>query len=638
MVALGHLSHHLVLFCILYCLAFVLMLALIYRFPEYLDHYRAILLIVILGFTGRAIFLIYPPGNDIYRYIWEGYIQNQGFNPYIYAPDDPVLTDLANGNLYSIWQSVNHKSFSAIYPPLSLLIFRLLAGIRPDPMLFKIVMVLMDVLLMIILALIIKIKKLPVRQLLLYACNPLVILFIAGEGHMDGIQAFFLFAAILFFFWHKDFAGFLSLGLSATMKYFSAVAIPFWITGKNRLKWSTVFLPLILIIPFSDAGSHVARSLFAFGTSLHYNDSLFALLRWLFGNYAYLVGVVLFLIGLTWIVLCVHDPLRGVYVACGFLLVLLPTLHPWYLILIAPFMIFYSSKALLWLQLAMVFTFPVLAVDYQTGIFQENHWLKIIVYGPFYMLLIRGLFHDGELFRQRRYSRPASISVVIPTLNESENLRRILTSLQNRKALKEVIIADGGSNDDTRQIAQNYGARVVQGRTGRGIQIKAGVETAKGDVLVILHADCIVPKGLFVKILSALQANPCAAGGACKMYFENKNIKTRLVAGLNNLRALLTGISFGDQAQFFRIEALSQLGGFPELMLMEDVELSLRLKQTGRLLLLKDKVTASGRRWNTGSFSRNFLKVIWLFFRYLIERRLGIIKEYGQKYYIDYYS
>ena len=116
----------------------------------------------------------------------------------------------------------------------------------------------------------------------------------------------------------------------------------------------------------------------------------------------------------------------------------------------------------------------------------------------------------------------------------------------------------------------------------------------------------------FVKILNALQENPCAAGGACNMSFANKNIKTRMVAGLNNLRALLTGISFGDQAQFFRIEALDQLGGFPKLILMEDVELSLRLKQTGRLLLLKTvkalRLPAFIRRYST------FLPILKRFF------------------------
>jgi rSAM/selenodomain-associated transferase 2 len=637
MVALGHLSNYLTLFCILYCLAFVLLLALVSRFPEHLDDYRAFLLMIILGFTGRAIFLFYPPGNDIYRYIWEGYIQNHGFNPYIYAPDDPALSAIANGKMNPIWESINHKSFSAIYPPLTLLVLRLLAGLKPDPMLFKIFMVFMDVGLMIVLALIIKIRKIPVRQLLLYACNPLVIVFIAGEGHLDGIQAFFLFMAIFFFVKRKGIAGFLLLGLSAIIKYFTVVAIPFWVTGKNRLKWLIVFLPLIFYIPFSDAGSNVAKSLYSYGANLHYNDSIFTLLRWLFGNSALLVGIILILIGLAWIFLFVQDPLRSVYLACGLLLVFLPTLHPWYLILIAPFMVFFSSKAWLWLQLAMVFTFPVLAIDYQTGVFQEIHWLKIFAYVPFYILVIWGLFRNGQLFNQRRYSGPTFVSVVIPTLNESKELIRILTSLQNQEALKEVIVADGGSMDDTCELAEEYNARVVQGRAGRGFQIKAGVETATGDVLLILHADCIAPEGLLANIIGALKANPHVAGGACRMSFENIHFKTRMVAGLNNLRTRLTGISFGDQAQFFRIEALDQLGGFPKLMLMEDVELSVRLKQTGRLLFLKDRVAVSSRRWMTGSFARNFLKVIRLFVLYLIERRLGLIREFGHKYYIDYY-
>ena len=638
MVALGHLSHHLILFSILYCLAFFLMLTLAYRFPEHLDDYRAFLLIIILGFTGRAIFLFYPPGNDIYRYIWEGYIQNQGFNPYIYAPDDPALSLIANGDLDFIRESINHRSYAAIYPPFTLLVFRLLAGLKPDPMLFKIFMVLMDSGLMVVLALIIKIKKLPQHRLLLYACNPLVIVFIAGEGHLDGVQVFFLFTAIFLFYKHKDIAGFLSLGLSVMTKYLTVLAIPFWITGKNRLKWLMVFLPILLYIPFWDAGRNVFKSLLTFGTDLHYNDSIFALLRWLCGNSAPLVGFILILMAMAWIFLIIHDPLRSIYLACGFLLVLLPTLHPWYLILIAPFLIFFPSKAWLWLQLAMVFTFPVLAVDYQTGIFQENHWLKMFIYVPFYILLIRGFFGKGQLFNQKRYSRPASISVVIPTLNESKNLARTLASLQNRKGVREVIIADGGSTDDTCEIAEKYNARVVQGRKGRGLQIKTGVEAVTGDILVILHADCLAPKGMFDKILGALRENPHVVGGACCMAFENTNIKTGIVAGLNNLRAMLTGISFGDQAQFFRMEALDQMGGFPELMLMEDVELSLRLKQTGRLLFLKETVTASGRRWRTGSFTNNFLKVIRLFILYLIERRLGIVKEFGHKYYIDYYN
>jgi rSAM/selenodomain-associated transferase 2 len=638
MVALGHLSHHLILFCILYGLGFVLLLTLVSRFPEHLDPYRAFFVIIILGFTARAIFLLYPAGNDIYRYIWEGYIQNQGFNPYIYAPEDPALSVIARGDLYPIWESVNHKSYPAVYPPLTLLIFRFLAGVKPDPVLFKIFMVLLEVGLMIVLATIVKLKKLPAKRLLLYACNPLVIVFIAGEGHLDGIQVFFLFLALFFFLNNKNIAGFLSLGFSAVIKYLTAIAIPFFLTAKNRWKWLAVLVPIVLYIPYVATGSDAFMSLVSFSTHMHYNDSLFGLLRWLFGNYTPLVTGILIVIGLVWIFLFVHDPLRSAYLACGFLLVFLPTLHPWYLILIAPFLIFFPSRAWLWLQAAMLFTFPVMAIDSNTGVFQEIQWLKIFEYVPFYGLLLWGIFGNGQLFNEKRYSRPRTISVVIPTLNEAEILDRNLLSLQTRTGLKEIIIADGGSTDDTCKIAHNLGARVVLSQKGRGGQIKSGLEAASGDVILILHADCIARKGLFAKILDALEAKPHIAGGACGMSFEHLDSKTRIIAALNNTRSLLIGISFGDQAQFFRTEALEQVGGFPDMMLMEDVELSLRLKQAGRVMFLRNGLTASGRRWQTGSFLSNFLKVIRLFIRYLIERRMGIVKASGQTYYEEYYG
>jgi rSAM/selenodomain-associated transferase 2 len=638
MVVLGHLSHHLILFCILYGLGFILLLALVSRFPEHLDPYRAFFVIIILGFTARAIFLFYPAGNDIYRYIWEGYIQNQGFNPYIYPPDDPALSVIARGDLHPIWESVNHKSYSAVYPPLMLLIFRFLAGVKPDPMLFKIFMVLLDVGLMIILAAIVRLRKLTAKRLLLYACNPLVIVFIAGEGHFDGIQVFFLFLALFFFLINKNIAGFLSLGFSAVIKYFTAIAIPFFLTTKNRWKWLVVLLPIVLYFPYVAAGSDAFRSLVSFSTSMHYNDSLFALLHWLFGSSALLVGCILIIIGLVWIFLFVHDSLRSVYLACALLLVFLPTLHPWYLLLIAPFLIFFPSRAWLWLQAAMLFTFPVMAIDSNTGVFQEIHWLKIFEYVPFYGLLLWGIFGNGQLFNEKSYSRPRTISVIIPTLNEAEILDRSLLSLQNRTGLKEIIIADGDSTDGTCKIAPNLGARVVHSQKGRGIQIKSGIEAASGDVILILHADCIARKGLFTKILGTLEAKPHIAGGACGMSFEHLDIKTRIIAALNNTRSLLTGISFGDQAQFFRTEVLEQVGGFPDMMLMEDVELSLRLKQAGNIMFLRNGVTASGRRWQVGAFSSNFLKVIRLFVRYLIERRMGRGKASGQTYYKEYYG
>jgi len=638
MVALGHLSHHLIVFSMLYCFAFILLIALVRRFPEHLSSYQAFLIVLTLGFTGRVLFLFYPAGNDIYRYVWEGQIQNLGFNPYMLAPNDPALSGIAHGKLYPIWQHINHKAFSAVYPPLTLLMFRLMVWLNPNPMLFKIILVLFDMGLMIVLGLLIKLKQLPVKRLLLYACNPLVIIFIAGEGHLDGLQVFFLFLGLFFLVSHKKIVGFLCLGLAAVSKYLAAVAIPYFVSYRSRVKWLVVFLPLALFIPYLDAGKELISSVVSFGAGMHYNDSLFAVLRLLFGGTAHLLGVILLLMCFIWIFLFVHDRLRSVYLALCCLIVFLPTLHPWYLILIAPFMVFFPSKAWMYLQAAVVFTFPVIAFDHKTGIFQELHWLKLLEYGPFYVLLALGIFRKGLFENDRLYSAPQNISVIIPTLNEAGSISQCLMSLKNRTAMKEVIIADGGSIDKTREIAANHGARVVESQKGRGVQISTGVAAAEGDAMLILHADCFIKKGLLSRILNALRANPQAAGGACGMQFENQHAKMRIVACMNNIRALFTDISFGDQAQFFRREAFSQIDGFPVMMLMEDVELSLRLKQIGRVLFLRNGVLASGRRWKDKSFSRNFFKVIRLFVRYLIERRLGKVKATDQQYYNDYYG
>jgi GT2 family glycosyltransferase len=153
-----------------------------------------------------------------------------------------------------------------------------------------------------------------------------------------------------------------------------------------------------------------------------------------------------------------------------------------------------------------------------------------------------------------------------------------------------------------------------------------------------MHADCEAKRGVFERILKILEENPHAAGGAVGMQFKQKKLRTRVVAALNNLRALLTGVSFGDQAQFFRSEALDAIGGFPSMMLMEDVELSLRLKEVGGLVFLSDGILVSGRRWQGNHFSYNLMTVFHLFPRYLIERRFCRHDRLKQHYYNVYYD
>ena len=688
--AMGPLGRHLPASMVFYAMGFILLIALVRSFPENLKPSRSWILVFVLGVCSRLLFLPYPPGNDIFRYIWEGAVQNHGLNPYAIPPDSPSAVRLAVGELGSVWERINHRWLAAAYPPAAMLLFRLLAAISPSALFFKAVFILFDLGVMALLVRVLRHRGLPAARLLLYAANPLVIVFTAGEGHLDVVQVFFLglgcvllqhrnlddfvkrptsalrfislslrrtmstprdtrLARLEFGTFYKVVCksafydpikiagGALAIGIAVMSKYLSAVAAPFLMGRGNGVKPLAVFVPLLLFVPYLDAGWGIFGSLAELGAAMHYNDSIAAVFRYSLGPAALpALGGLLFLC-LAWVFLSVDDALHSVYLALGCVLLFLPTLHPWYLVLIAPFLCVFPSRAWLYLQAAALFTFPVMAGDMRTGLFQEVPWLKFPEYLPFYGLLVWGIVRNGYLVRERRFVPPASISVVIPVFNEAAHIERCLSAIPVGAPVCEVIVADGGSTDDTVGIARAKGARVIHSEKGRGIQIAAAAQAAKGDVLLILHADSVLRAGAAERIISALSTAPDAAGGCFGMAFEGGGLATRWIARLNNLRAMVTGIAFGDQAQFARTEALRRIGGVPALMLMEDVELSLRLKSAGRVVYLGQGVRASGRRWQHGSFRRNFLMVVGLFFRYLLKRRLGLNPD-ERRYYRKYYG
>lgn len=639
LVVLAPLGKNLCLFSVLYGLGHILMILMVRYFPMGVTARQAFAGIMLLGILARIIFLPFPVANDVYRYVWEGYIQNLGFNPYRFAPLNPELAEIARGELFPVWQQINHPEYAAIYPPAALLLFRGLAWLKPNPFLFKAVMMGFDIGVMIVLMLIINLRGYRPSRLLFYAANPLVLVFVSGEVHLDIMQTFFLVLAVYLILSQKYPAvGFLALGLAILSKYLALIALPFLVNAENRKKSLAVFVPLALYLPFMEAGSGIFQSLGAFGANFHYNDSLTVLFRYVFTDLSLIASLICLALCLIWVFFLAHDQLHSVYLALACGLLFLPTLHPWYLLLIAPFLVFFPSRAWLYLLAATVFAFPAMAVDINTGVFVEIHWLKLFEYLPFYGLLLYGILRDGYLLRDAFFTTPETISVVIPTLNESTRLERCLNSLVGRFALKEIIVVDGGSTDETAVVAAELGARVKKSQKGRGLQIRNGIQVASGDVIVVLHADCVLKKGVFQRIMRELARHPNVVGGAVGMQFEPFNAKTKLIAFLNNLRALVTGISFGDQAQFFRVEALEATGGFPATMLMEDVELALRLKQVGRLIFLSKGVLISSRRWQDGGFSGNLITVLYLFSRYLIERRYRRNNSSNRYYYDIYYS
>ena len=221
---------------------------------------------------------------------------------------------------------------------------------------------------------------------------------------------------------------------------------------------------------------------------------------------------------------------------------------------------------------------------------------------------------------------------------EGEDISGALESLNEDAFVLERIVVDGGSRDGTQDIARRLGATVIETEKGRGHQISVGVRQSRGDIVLILHGDCRIRAGVLQRIQRALNCKSQYIGGALGMIYQSKTFTKRLLALLNNGRARLTGISFGDQAQFFRKKVLERLGGYPDQMLMEDVELSMRMKESGLTLFVPKGVAVSERRWIKMGFCKNFLRVVMLCLTYLVQRRLEMGNSARKDFYSRYYA
>jgi rSAM/selenodomain-associated transferase 2 len=178
------------------------------------------------------------------------------------------------------------------------------------------------------------------------------------------------------------------------------------------------------------------------------------------------------------------------------------------------------------------------------------------------------------------------------------NLSRIADGLRSvREQGHEVVIVDGGSRDNTLTIAYEVTDTVIISKKGRALQMNSGASIASGEVLLFLHADTLLPDDV-----SRIISDACADEnfwGRFDVRLSNERFVFRLIEYMMNLRSSLTSIVTGDQAIFVERKLFDRVGGFPEIALMEDIEISRRLKKVAKPVRLKQKVITSSRRWET---------------------------------------
>ncbi|MBI3303719.1 MAG: TIGR04283 family arsenosugar biosynthesis glycosyltransferase [Deltaproteobacteria bacterium] len=221
------------------------------------------------------------------------------------------------------------------------------------------------------------------------------------------------------------------------------------------------------------------------------------------------------------------------------------------------------------------------------------------------------------------------VSVVIPTLNEAEGIAQTLVRVRQAGEC-QIVVVDGGSRDGTPEIARLHADVVFSSPCGRARQMNAGAQAAAGEVVLFLHADTVLPYG-FPALLDQALRDPEVVGGRFDVRLDAPGWPFRMIETFMNVRSRLTHISTGDQAIFVRRETFLAVGGYPEVELMEDLELSRRLRRAGQIACLRARVTTSARRWQRDGVVRTIV-LMWIL---RLCHFFGVPPEHLKAFYAD---
>lgn len=342
--------------------------------------------------------------DDVYRYVWDGRVQLSGINPYLHPPSAPELEHLRD----EFYPGINHKDVPTVYPPVTQFYFRLVCSLAPAPTAMKCGLALFEFGIVLLLVGILRQRRQDGRRVLIYAWNPLPVIEVAGSGHSDALGVFFLMLSLYALNGGRRSAAVWALAAASLVKFVPVLALAaFWRRmGSSwfelRRRWCLLWFPALAAaayLPFAGAGEQLIAGLKAYAYKWRFNDALFSIVlgvseflnpgpdggslmlaKWI------CAGVLLLVV--LWTALRCSDVYRTLFAVMGAWLLLMPVLHPWYLMWILPFLpLFPRPSWILFSGLAFL-AYEVLIGYSRDGTWQEQTWVKWAQYGPFYFLLV----------------------------------------------------------------------------------------------------------------------------------------------------------------------------------------------------------------------------------------------------------
>ena len=334
--------------------------------------------------------------KDMYRYIWDGRVQHNGINPYLYPPGAAELENMRDDRIFP---NINRKGYQTVYPAGAQVFFRIFYILAGDSVTgYKAIMVFFDILTLLVLAAWLQTRGFTLSRIIVYAWNPLVIWEIAYSGHLEGLTVFLMSAAFYLHAIRKKIPAIIMLALAAAIKVYPALLLAALLNRGDRVKGLVTFAAAILVLylPFVGAGGKIAGFLPVYLNNPYesFNLGLKYFLMHLIPGLGYYPLTFLFIIVLAVAGLVVFlkekndtEVMRYAYILTGWLMILMPaSLHPWYVILIIPFLVFYPGAA--WLMFTCTVTLSYLKYVPPEG--KMPAWILLAEYLPLFALLAGG--------------------------------------------------------------------------------------------------------------------------------------------------------------------------------------------------------------------------------------------------------